>query len=179
MNRRGGNRDDDDEDDGKKDEQENTKIPKPLFPPRKDIPPIPNLDNPAFEPSFIYKQRFRMSVYQLKPVEVKKDKIDRYSQSFTSSRDTGQSLENSLPLHSGYFPTELTVTKRKKRKSMMTNVNKTLDGLQNLENQGEEEEEVEEDEEESDMEDEEYARGEDMDDDEDISVSGGEEEGTF
>ncbi|EFA83356.1 hypothetical protein PPL_04149 [Heterostelium album PN500] len=182
--------DSDDDDDGKKKkDKEKNNQPPPLYPPLRELPPLPTIDSHSytlFSKLIQFKQRFKYSPYHLKSNDRVKDSIERYSNKY--KQDTqNQSIENVIPIHLGYFPLELTTSKRRGKKKAKSNVMKTLEEMEKEEGEGDEDEEKknedgEEDsdnEDESDMENDEYNNHGEPDDDDDGDESDGGDEGAF
>ncbi|KYQ92087.1 hypothetical protein DLAC_06924 [Tieghemostelium lacteum] len=129
----------DDDDDDEEKEEVNSKIPKPLYPIRKDIPQIPRktLDTYSLVHKLIrIRNRFEYSIYHLRTDEESKpDGIDRHSNRFKTSRKDQNPLEKQLNLD--YFPQELTQNRRKARKKKKNIDFKNLDAMQKQEEKGE------------------------------------------
>ncbi|KAK5578841.1 hypothetical protein RB653_008515 [Dictyostelium firmibasis] len=166
---------DEDEETNDKKSKLSFEIPKPIYPPRKDIPLLPTIDihNYTMLTTVIkIKQNIPFSIYNLNQKSSKdEDGVERYSNRFTKVKEKTTSIELKLPgIKYGYFPYDLTVNKKKPKKRALINT-KTLDGLQKEEEEGKEGENEEEEEEEEDEEEEEEGDyGEDLgvDDDEDM-----------
>ncbi|EAL63109.1 hypothetical protein DDB_G0288665 [Dictyostelium discoideum AX4] len=180
-------RDNDDDEDGEKKDKLSFDIPKPIYPPRKDMPSIPIIDSANYrmiEYVIKLKESIPFSIYNLSRDSIKpKDGIERYSNRFEKNDDTGSTFEIGLVgIKYGYFPYELVVNKKKTKKKLNMS-NKTIEELQKLEKEGGEGEgEGEENEEEEPEEEDEgdYDDGGGVDDDSDMGGdSDGDGEATY
>ncbi|KAN0024540.1 hypothetical protein ACTFIV_008948 [Dictyostelium citrinum] len=131
---------DNDDEDGEKKEKLSFDIPKPIYPPRKDLPGIPLIDSANYrmiEYDVKLKQNIPFSIYNLSRDSIKpKDGIERYSNRFEKNIDTGSTFELGLVgIKYGYFPYELVVNKKKTKKKLNL-LNKTIEELQKLEKEG-------------------------------------------
>ncbi|KAF2074943.1 hypothetical protein CYY_003729 [Polysphondylium violaceum] len=181
--------DDEDDEDAKKKEALLSKIPPPLYPPRKDIPYLPTIDYHNYPMTFTamkYRQNAAYSKYNLnteKIILAQRDGVDRYSNRFQSStKELNTSIINKLPVSVGYVPYELIFNRKKPKKKMNTAL-KSLDEIAKQEEEGGEENKEgedgeEEEEEESDMENDEYLQN-DLEDDDDDDDSDGDDEANF
>ncbi|KAM9988179.1 hypothetical protein ACTFIZ_003520 [Dictyostelium cf. discoideum] len=165
---------DEDEESNDKKSKLSFEIPKPIYPPRKDIPFLPTIDihNYTMLTTVIkIKQNIPFSIYNLNQKSFKdEDGIERYSNRFTKVKEKTTSIELKLPgIKYGYFPYDLIVNKKKPKKKALLNT-KTLDGLQKEEEEGKEGENEDEEEEEEEEEEEDGDYGEEVgvDDDEDM-----------
>ncbi|EGC32976.1 hypothetical protein DICPUDRAFT_81232 [Dictyostelium purpureum] len=174
-----------------KKEKPTFQVPQLYYPPRNDIPPLPTIDihNYTMITSVIkLKQNIPFSIYNLNGEDKieEGDGIERYSNRFTFTKNRStSSIESKLPgIPFGYFPYDLVVNKRKTKKRVKVS-NKSLDGLQKEEEEGEKNQEegvnLEEEEEEEEEDEGDYAEENIVDDDEDMSdpEDGGDERETF